>query len=415
LKTDLPIKEIYSLIERVSFYKMNFLVYPKLNKIFGFQLILLIIFISILLTPNLPFKDEIIFYHDIKMFAKQGLTYSLQMKSAHGPFFLFCMSLFYKFFGFSSILPLRLINFLLVIILFDLIKKWNSYFQIPDFAVIQFFFNPYFLLLTSVLIYSDNFSMLLVLYGYYCFIKEEHLKVILFFSIAILTRQTVFLALIPIYLILLFDTKGLNKYLKLLYLLPLILLGTLIYLWNGNLMSPNVSKPYQFYKTVKGFDLSPLDILKSIIYQLFYIGMLGILFIKSKLDVWKVFTFFTLTMIIFFVNPTNINYKYHHEIALLYDAGYLDRVIKMLYPLSFILMAFIINFTLWNVWENRKVLLFDRISALIFLFIVFNIGFYSISSFWDKYYIVMGLLVPTMIYRINSFNDLKQIGKQQKF
>jgi hypothetical protein len=371
--------------------------------------ILAILFVPILgLTmvvfyyPNFPVKDELIFAYDLTQFSKNGICYLLQMKNGQGPLFLYFLGVIGKWFSFATILPYRLVNIVLAGAIIAISIKLIDKYKLPFLVVFPILLNPYFWGLTSVLIYSDNSVILLLLLALFAYLNELNFVSIVCLSLAVLIRQTAVLGVISFVVLeaLFFNDK---KWFRLfLYCIPMLALGLLIYFWGGNLMSPNVSKSYSFYKTVGGFNFQLIPTLKSIIYQLSLIGFLSILFLNFSINRNKIISMLLLIITCIIVEPIHINQRYHHLLPVLLDGGYLDRFLQLFTPLSYIVMGWIINSLCWTVWEGRRNIFNDKLNAFIFIFIICNLGFYSISTFWDKYYIIMGLLAPILLVKIKS-------------
>ena len=368
--------------------------------------------------PNIPIKDELIFVHDVTQFSRNGIWYLLQMKSAHGPIFLYFLSLIGKWFSFATILPYRLVNVVFSGAIAAISIKLIDKFKLPLWIVIPMFLNPYFWGLTSTLIYSDNSVILLLLLALLAYLNELNFVSILCLSVTVLIRQTAVLGVISFVVLeaLFFNKK---KWFRLfLFCIPMLALALLIYLWGGNLLSPNVSKAYGFYKTIGGFNYQIIPTLKSILYQLSLIGFLSILFLNFSVNRNKIISMVMLIIICIIVQPIHINQRYHHLMLVLFDGGYFDRFLQLFTPISYLVMGWIINTLCWTIWEGRRNIFNDKLNAFIFIFVLCNIGFYSISTFWDKYYIIMGFLIPALLFRIAWGKDKEthaDLGDSRRF
>ncbi len=317
-------------------------------------------------------------------------------------FFFYFLGVIGKIFSFTTILPYRLVNIVfagaIAAISINLIDKY----KLPLWIVIPMFLNPYFWGLTSTLIYSDNSVILLLLLALLAYLNELNFVSILCLSLAVLIRQTAVLGVISFVVLEALFFNGKKWFRLFLYCIPMLALGLLIYFWGGNLTSPNVSKAYGFYKTVGGFDFQFLPVLKSILYQFSLIGFLSILFLDFSVNRNKIISMLLLIITCIIVEPIHINQRYHRQLPVLLDGGYLDRFLQLFTPLSYIIMGWIINSLCWTIWEGRRNIFNDKLNAFVFIFIICNIGFYSISTFWDKYYIILGLLVPILLVKIKS-------------
>jgi hypothetical protein len=352
--------------------------------------------------PNFPVKDELIFAYDVTQFSKNGIGYLMQMKSGQGPLFLYFLSILSKWFSFTTILPYRLVNIVFAGAIAAISIKLIDKYKLPLLVALPIFLNPYFWGLTSALIYSDNSVILLLLLALFAYLNELNFVSIVCLSLAVLIRQTAVLGVISFVVLeaLFFNDK---KWFRLfLYCIPMLALGLLIFYWGGNLMSPNVSKAYGFYKTVGGFNYEIIPTLKSILYQLSLIGFLSLLFLNFSINRNKIISMLLLIITCIIVEPININQRYHQLLPVLLDGGYLDRFLQLFTPLSYIVMGWIINSLCWTIWEGRRNIFNDKLNTFIFIFMICNLGFYSISTFWDKYYIIMGLLAPILLVKIKS-------------
>jgi hypothetical protein len=374
--------------------------YLKISTILFVPILALIM--AVFYYPNIPVKDELIFAFDLTQFSINGIGYLMQMKSGQGPLFLYFLGVIGKLFSFSTILPYRLVNIVLAgaIAIFS-IKLIEKY-KLPLLVALPMFLNPYFWGLTSVLIYSDNSVILLLLLALFAYLNELSFVSILCLSVAVLIRQTAVLGVISFVVLEAMFVED-KKWFKLfLYCIPMLPLCVLIYLWGGNLMSLNVSKAYGFYKSVGGFNFQLLPTLKSILYQLSLIGFLSIMFLDFSFNRKKLISMLLLIISCFIIEPIHVNERYHHLLPVLLDGGYFDRLLQLFTPVSYIFMGWIINSFCWTIWEGRRNIFKGKLNAFIFIFIICNLGFYSISTFWDKYYIIMGLLVPILLVKIKS-------------
>lgn len=370
---------------------------------------ILALMVAIFYYPNIPVKDELIFAYDLTQFSKNGMSYLRQMKSGQGPLFLYFLGEIGKWFSFTSILPYRLVNVVLAAGIIAISIKMINRYKLPFLVVLPMLYNPYFWGLTSVLIYSDNSVFLLLLLALMANLKELNFVSILCLVVAVLIRQTAVLGVISFVVLeaIFFNNK--KRFTFFLYCIPVLPLGLLIYLWNGNLMSPNVLNAYSFYKTVGGFNSQWLSTLKSLVYQCSLIGFLSILFLDFSIHLKKFITMIVLIITCIIIEPIQVNGRYHQLLPVLFDGGYFDKFIQLFIPFSYLFMGWIINSLGWTIWNGRRNIFTDKLNAFILIFLVLNLMFYSISTFWDKYYIIMGLLVPVLLVRIknDSFDKLK--------
>jgi hypothetical protein len=184
---------------------------------------------------------------------------------------------------------------------------------------------------------------------------------------------------------------------KFIYLIPMFILFTLFYIWGERLSIPGLYKNYVFLATLKGFNFNILEIIKATEYQLILLSIFALpqLFLKLKWD-HKLLLLILSMVILFIVFPPNhINYKFYQYLPIFNYLGYLDQFLSKFYwftiPISAIIVALFLNkFKTINLFK------YSKLQLIIFVFIFLNLLFYSLTPFWDKYYVMMGVFVPIL-------------------
>ena len=103
-------------------------------------------------------------------------------------------------------------------------------------------------------------------------------------------------------------------------------------------------------------------------------------------------------MFILFIvfQPIHINYKLHQYLSMYNYGGYLDQFLSKFYwitiPTSALLAALFLNkFKTLNLFK------YSKLQLIIMVFILLNLLFYSLTPFWDKYYVMMGVFIPLLL------------------
>ena len=150
----------------------------RLNPYGALSLLFLLIGITTVFLPNEPLKDEQFYLPLIQVFGVNylpSIDLIKTMDQSMGPLYF----IFYGFIGQLtdySIPLLRIVNvivsFLTAIVLFKTLRQFCRY---PLCLSLWFVVNPYFLLLTTPLLYTDNLCMLFVLLGMYFYLVKRNL------------------------------------------------------------------------------------------------------------------------------------------------------------------------------------------------------------------------------------------------
>jgi hypothetical protein len=264
--------------------------------------------------------------------------------------------------------------------------------------ILMVLFNPYFLFLTAPLIYNDNLPLFCLFTGFLYYLKEKHFISIFFFSMACLMRQNLIFAPAAILFVeVLLSYKNLD-WKKLIYLIPILVLFTLFYIWGGRLSSPGLYKNIVFLATIKGFNFNILEIIKAFEYQFIILSIFALpqIILTFKLDKKLLWLMITVVLLFLVFPPIHINYKFHQYLSMYNYGGYLDQFLSKFYwlaiPLTGILVA-----TFLNQFKTMNLFKYSKIQMIILVFIFLNLLFYSLTPFWDKYYVMMGVFVPILL------------------
>ena len=367
------------------------------NWIIGIIAFVIISIIS-LLEPINPVKDENYMIYEIYKFSQLGFWGHIQnIKTQQGPLFYYIMGLLMKIFD-LNLTDLRIINcvvsalFIVVILKIFQLQKTNKFYT---FLV---FLNPYFLMLTAPLIYNDNLPLLCLFTGFLCYLKEKHFISIIFFSMACLMRQNLIFAPAAIFFVEVLLSYKKIEWNKIIYLVPVLVLFTLFYIWGGRLSSPSLYKNLAFITTIKGFNFNIFEIIKAIEYQLILLSIFALpqIILSFKYDKKLLWLMFTVVILFSVFPPTHINFKFHQYLSMYNYGGYLDQFLSKFYwfaiPLSGILVA-----TFLNQFKTFNLFKYSKIQLIILVFIFLNLLFYSLTPFWDKYYVMMGVFIPLLL------------------
>lgn len=368
-----------------------------------------VIAIISLLQPVNAVKDERFMIYEINQFSKLGFWGHINhMKNYQGPLFYYIMGLLLSFFKFS-LLGLRIINCIFSAILIIVILKIFELKKINKYYFLLIFLNPYFLLLTAPLIYNDNLPLLFLFLGLLFYLKEKHIIAIICFSFACLMRQNLIFAPASILFVNILLSYKKIKWFQIIYITPLLVLFSLFYIWGGHLSSPGLYKELKFLTTTNGFNTNGIEILKSVLYQLILLSIFALP--KTLFNInWdrKLLLTFTISLIIILIfSPTHINFKFHQYLPMYNYGGYLDQYLsKWLYitiPMSAMVITLFLNQFTFSVIKN-----ISKLQLIILAFIALNLVFYSITPFWDKYYVMMGVFIPLLLKENNNSHALEK-------
>jgi hypothetical protein len=366
-------------------------------------------FIS-LLEPNNPVKDERFMIYEINQFSKLGFWRHINhMKNYQGPLFYYIMGLLVYFFKFN-LLGLRIINCGFSAILIIVILKIFELKKASKFNVFLVLLNPYFLLLTAPLIYNDNLPLLCLFTGVLSYLKEKHFIAICCFSFACLMRQNLIFAPVAILFVEIISSFKKLKWHQIIYITPMLVLFTLFYIWGGRLSSPGLYKNFGFLASINGFNFDGFEIIKAVLYQLILLSIFALPQTLFNIN-WgrKLLLIFTISLIILVLfTPTHINFKFHQYLPMYNYGGYLDQYLSKWLYLTIPMSAMLITLFL-NQFDVSKIKNISKFQFIIIVFIALNLVFYSITPFWDKYYVMMGVFIPLLLKENYNSLELEKI------
>lgn len=376
-------------------------VYLQKNWVIGIIVFAIITIIS-LLEPTNPVKDENYMIYEINKFSQMGFWGHIKnIKTPQGPLFYYIMSLFVKFFQFSLV-ELRLVNCVFSALAIVVILKIFELKKTSKLNILLVVSNPYFLFLTAPLIYNDNLPLLCLFFGFLCYFKHKHFVAIIFFSMSCLMRQNLIFAPVAILFVevlLSYRKLELNKFI---YLIPILVLLSLFGIWGGRLSSPSLYKNLAFSATIKGFNFNIFEIIKATEYQLILLSIFALpqMFVTFKLERKLLFLMVPIVFLIVVLPPNHINYKFHQFLSINNYGGYLDQFLTKFYWFSFPFIAILLASFL-NQFKSINLFKYSKLQLIIFVFIFLNLLFYSLTPFWDKYYVMMGVFIPLLLKNDN--------------
>ena len=373
----------------------------RLNPYWILAVPFVLVAITVMFLPSEPLKDERFYYPLIRVFGAHYLPSIDTIKTMNqsmGPFYFIFYGLIGKFTDYS--LPaLRIINvflsFVAVVVLYKTLARFCKY---PLCLTLWFAINPYFLLLTTPLLYTDNLCMLFVLAGTYFYVVKRNLVVSgLLWGLALWTRQTAIIIPLAALLTELYVYRGnLSRQVRNLALtiLPFALFFLLVMLWDFNITSPNTVHDVNSISTL-GFSLRQLNyaILLAGVYsaplwlpRFFEIARTPAIFVAG---------IFSSLLILEFPRVINEDGYLGTWTSGLFDRFlvWLGDVALVLVPVIWIpALAYFILLTISA--PKSRVTLFGILCVLFFL------CFQAIYSYsWDKYFI---LVIPFLFLASSS-------------
>jgi len=349
-----------------------------------------IVAIVVLFLPDYPLKDERFFYPLVKVFGEHylpSIDVIKNMDQSMGPVYFIIYGFIGKLTNYS-LSSLRLvdifISFVSVLALYKTLYQFSRY---PLCLTLWFTINPYFLLLTTPLLYTDNLCMMFILMGTYFFlIKQNLLASGLLWGLALCTRQTAII--IPL-AALLTELYVYRVNLAILFrkfilsLIPFLLLFGLVYLWDFSITPPNTVHKVNSFETL-GFSLRQLN------YTILLLGVYSSpLWLPQLAKIIKkpiIFAAVAASALLILEFPRTIN-----ENRLVgWESGLMDRFLMSIGDLAYIIvpllwipaLGFLILTAITAVRSRQT--LFGILCVLSFL------GFQSFYSYsWDKYFILV--------------------------
>jgi hypothetical protein len=368
----------------------------RLNPYGTLAVTFLIIGVVTTFLPTEPLKDERFYFPLIKVFGESYLSpiHSIKtMNQSMGPLYF----IFYGFIGqFTeySITVLRNVNvfisFLTVVALFKILTKFSRH---PLCLTLWFTINPYFLFLTTPLLYTDNLCMFFVLLGMYFYLVQRNIFVSgLLWALALWTRQTAIIIPLAALLTEFYISRG-KISLKLFNLgmttLPFLAFIILIVLWDFNLTSPNTVHKVNSIST---FDFSLKKLTYAILLSGVYSAPLWLPRIREIMKHPALYIAVASTLLLFIDFPRVINKDGYLGV---WTSGIFDKLLVWLDGFAFVLVPLIwipsfAFFLLLAISTTKsRANLFSILTVL--LFFMFQ-AIYTYS--WDKYFI---LIIPALL------------------
>lgn len=118
--------------------------------------------------------------------------------------------------------------------------------------------------------------------------------------------------------------------------------------------------------------------------------------------------YIAILILLVFINPTHINYKFNALLSIFDHGGYFDKFLcnwknTGLFLCAFSLSIFIIHLTKMKL----KYIKYDVFKLILIGFCLMNLIFYSITPFWDKYYVIMAIFIPILLINKNYLSNFK--------
>ncbi|MEM1124364.1 MAG: hypothetical protein AAGJ18_28255, partial [Bacteroidota bacterium] len=190
--------------------------------------------------PTIPIWDERLFFPTVQQIGANYFPTLEQVRTLNspmGPVYFMIWGFIGKLSNFS-LLIMRAIHLLMsfgfVLLLYRLLRDRLTY---PYLALLFFVVNPYFLVMTAPLLYTDITALLFIFAGVFYYLEEQNrLLAGLFLGVAICTRQlyiTVPMALALNDIFWWFKGKGRWQHLFF-HPLPLLCFLPLFFLWDYN-------------------------------------------------------------------------------------------------------------------------------------------------------------------------------------
>ena len=372
--------------------------------------------IGVFFLPNERIWDERLFIPVIQSIGENyvpSLEQIKNLKSPLGPVFFIIYGFVGKVLGFSLI-GLRLFNialsFIVCLLVYRLLRDNVKY---PLALTLLFVANPYFLIMTAPLIYTDILATLFVLTALYFLKKDRRILVGVMFGLAICTRQLMIIFPFALGLVDLWYCYKKEKpaLLVLFDLIPIVMFMPLIMLWQG-INSPFISKNTEHVNNASTFGFS----ISSLNYALIMILIFSLPIIWRKLSFRKIIDhaiFVAPTLLLLVLGmPMRLNKNLPASSGMPDTAGALDLIFVFIEPVStYVIIPLLLFFALINLKEIVTLPKRDFHSLYaITLLICFVLLFALNSVAWDKYFIP---LIPIIF--LASANTLRENSSSKEF
>ena len=342
--------------------------------------------------PDAPLKDERFFFPLIQKFGESyfpSLSDIRQMTQPQGPVYFAVFGFVGHFFDYS-LLPLRLLNvFLGFLGVLFLYKTLSQHTQFPLCLSLWFTLNPYFLLLTTPYIYTDNLCMLFVLAGMYFFVvKENRFAAGVLWGLALWTRQVAIIVPLSAVIVDLYFTRTDRCQQFKVFLgnaLPFLALLVLFVTWDFSLTPPN---NVHNINTVDTFRFSLRQLNYAIVLTGVYSAPIWLpkirLIVGSRMFILASLCGFSL--ITHFPRLVNQDSPFYS----VWTAGYFDKFLLAIGNLAYVIVPILwlpalayFLLCLRPPWTSR---IQSFAIGVVFLFFAFETVF---TFAWDKYFILV--------------------------
>lgn len=373
--------------------------------------------IALFFIGNEPIWDERLFMPTVKEFGKNYFPTLSQielMNSPMGPVFFSIWGFIGKLFDFNIFWMRMLhicISFGFILLIFEILSKSISY---PLVATLLFMANPYFLVMTGPLLYTDVTALLFAFGGIYMYLyRQNRFWTALLFGIAVCTRQLLIILPISMFLTDLYRLR--QRELKWFQLwpnvIPAILFLPLFVLWGYNVNSGAFVNPGQFEEnTLKAFNFS----FKKLNYCILLIGLYALPFsfhsTRTLIFSKRILYVFPFLLMLFLGFPVEVNEGLTYG-NLPNTAGLFDILFVKIGYASFLIIPILFLMAMSFIYliidtDYSKNTLFLKLTLLLFVILE------SIYSYcWDKHFL---LVIPLIIILCNGLGPIRQLPRMEK-
>jgi len=375
----------------------------RLNPYWALMCPFVIVAITVLFLPDSPLKDEAFYYPLIKVFGEHylpSIDVIKNMNQSMGPMYFIIYGFIGKFTNYS--LPvLRLVDILISFIsVLALYRTLYQFCRYPLCLTLWFTINPYFLLLTTPLLYTDNLCMMFILLGTYFFLVKRNLFASgLLWGLALWTRQTAIVIplaalLTELYVYRIDLAIVFRKFM--LSLIPFLLFFWLIYLWDFSITPPSTVHEVNSFDTL-GFSLRQLNY--TILLLGVYSSPLWLPQLSKIIKSPAIFAAAGCSPLLILEFPRIIN----ENRMVGWGSGLMDRFLMSVGDLAYVIVPLLwipaLGYLILTTISATK----SRQTLFGMLCIFFFLGFQSIYSYsWDKYFI---LVIPFIFFANPSTHD----------
>ncbi len=362
--------------------------------------------------PDEMIWDERIFVPVIKSIGQEYLPNLDQIKnldSPLGPVFFVIYGFVGKLCGFS-LLALRLFNIMLsfgvCILVFKYIKNNVNY---PILLTFLFIANPYFLIMTAPLIYTDILATLFVVLSLLFLKSNKRILVGIMFGLAICTRQLMIIFPLALGIVDLWYCYKKEKPIKYIFFdfIPIMMYLPFIFIWKG-VNSPAITSKNDHVNNMSNFDFSFSNLNYAII--MIFIFSVPVIWRKLSVEIIKKNILIVIPTVLLLIigMPIRLNQDLPDSSGMPDTAGALDLIFAYIQPISTYLLIPLLLFA--GLVNLRQLMSYatkshqaDYFKGVLICFLVL----FAINSVaWDKYFIP---LIPIIfLAAAQAFNEKEQ-------